>query len=217
MKIRRPSPAMVVALIALVMATTGSAVAAVNFAVNAGAVDGKSAVRSSVTRSTAAGRLVATASRGPQKGRIPSRFLDPSGVVNGTSRNFGRSFSVVDNQALAPVEIGSVPGIGTVTAACVDQNPRPGVLDPSTNLVFANSSGEPVNLSRQIGNGEYAITALPNGTTHGFSILGSQPFQLHLERRGTNYVVHGVVRQDGRGTAGAACLVYGYAIALPQR
>ena len=83
MKLRRPSPAMVVALVALVMASTGTAVAAVNFAQNAGAVDGKSAVRSSVTRSTAAGRLVATASRGLLKGRIPGKFLDLSAAVRG--------------------------------------------------------------------------------------------------------------------------------------
>src|SRR5215207_1583101 len=84
MKLHRPSPAMVVALIALVMAMTGSAVAAVNFATNAGAVDGKSAVRAGVTRSFAAGRLVATAADGPNKGRIPSKFLDLSPTVRGT-------------------------------------------------------------------------------------------------------------------------------------
>ena len=44
MKLKLPSPAMVVALIALAVAMSGSAVAAVTFARNAGAVDGKSAV-----------------------------------------------------------------------------------------------------------------------------------------------------------------------------
>ena len=36
MKLRRPSPAMVVALIALVMSMTGGAIAAVNYAKNSG-------------------------------------------------------------------------------------------------------------------------------------------------------------------------------------
>ena len=39
-------------------------------------------------------------------------------------------------------------------------------------------------------------------------------FELHLERKGSNYFVHGVVRQDGRGTNAASCLVYGMAIAV---
>lgn len=216
MQLHRPSPAMVVAIIALIMAMTGSAVAAVSFATNAGAVDGKSAVAGGSLRSQAAGKLVATKASGPERGRIDGKFLDLSAAVRGTARNFGRSFNVVDNQALAPAEIGSVPGIGIVTASCIDQNPAAGVLDPLTTLVFANSSGEAVNLSRQVGVNPHVIAALPSGTTHTFSIGASNAFQLHLERRGTNYVVNGVVRQDGRGTAGAACLVYGYALALPS-
>ena len=64
MKIRRPSPSLVISVIALVIATTGSAVAAVSFARNAGAVDGRSAVSASSTLSHAAGRLAATARSG---------------------------------------------------------------------------------------------------------------------------------------------------------
>ena len=45
MKLKRPSPAMTVAVVALVMSMTGGAIAAVNFAENAGAVDGYSAVK----------------------------------------------------------------------------------------------------------------------------------------------------------------------------
>ena len=44
-KLGRPSPAMVVSLIALVFAMTGSAAAVVSFARNAGAVDGKAPSR----------------------------------------------------------------------------------------------------------------------------------------------------------------------------
>jgi hypothetical protein len=208
---------MVVALIALVMAMTGSAVAAVNFAQNAGAVDGKSAVRASVTRSFAGGRLVATAADGPNKGRIPSKFLDLSPSVRGTASTFGQSFNVVDNQSLAPAQIGNVPGMGTVTASCVDQNPQAGVLNPSTTLTFANASGEAVNLMRRIASQDPVVQALPNGATHSFRILGSNTFELHLERRGTNFVVTGVVRQDNPGTAAAACLVYGYALTVPRQ
>jgi len=47
-----------------------------------------------------------------------------------------------------------------------------------------------------------------------FTINGSSTFELHLERRGTNYFVHGVVRQDGRGSNAAACLVYGVTLAV---
>src|SRR4029450_10436879 len=106
MKLRRPSPAMVVALIALVMAMTGSAVPAVNFAKNAAPVAATSPVPPSVPRPPAAGRLVATASRGPLKGRIPGKFLDLSSAVRGTSSTFGQSFNVGDNQVLAPAQSG---------------------------------------------------------------------------------------------------------------
>jgi hypothetical protein len=136
--------------------------------------------------------------------------------VHGASSTFGQSFNVIDNQTLAPSGIGSVPDIGSVTASCFDENPAVGTLDPATTLTFANTSGDSVNLSRRVGNGDAAIASLPNGTTHAFTIHGSNTFELHLERRGTNYVVNGVVRQDGRGAAGAACLVYGYSVAIPS-
>ena len=61
MKLKRPSPAMVVAVLALVMSMTGGAIAAVNFAQNAGHVDGFSAVKASKAgKQKAAGKLVAT-------------------------------------------------------------------------------------------------------------------------------------------------------------
>ena len=61
MKLKRPSPAMVVAVVALVMSMTGGAIAAVNFAQNAGSVDGYSAVKASKAgKAKAAGKLVAT-------------------------------------------------------------------------------------------------------------------------------------------------------------
>src|SRR5215208_4627351 len=61
MKPKRPSPAMIVALVALVMSMTGGAIAAVNFAQNAGSVDGYSAVKAKKAgKAKAAGKLVAT-------------------------------------------------------------------------------------------------------------------------------------------------------------
>ncbi len=215
MKLSRPSPALVVATVAVVLATTGTALAAVDFAANAGAVDGRSAAGDGATSKQAAGRLIATQRSGDDRGRIRERYLDLDGVVRGSASTFGRSFNVVDNQTLAPATVGSVPGIGSVTASCVDENAAPAALDPATTLVFANTSGEAVNLARTVGVNGSAVLGLPNGTTHTFTIRGSDTFELHLERRGTNYVVNGVVRQDGRGTAGAACLVYGTAIAIP--
>jgi hypothetical protein len=216
MRLKRPSPALVISLIALVMAMSGTAIAAVNFASNAGAVDGKSAVADGALRSQAAGRLVATQRSGDAKGTIRAKYLDLRGVVRGASSTFGQSFNVIDNQTLAPSAIGSVPDIGSVTASCFDENAAVGTLDPATTLTFANTSGDSVNLSRRVGNGDAAIASLPNATTHAFTIHGSNTFELHLERKGTNYVVNGVVRQDGRGTAGAACLVYGYSVAIPS-
>src|SRR3954462_15251273 len=75
MKISRPSPSMVVAGIALFVSLGGTSVAAVSYAQRAGSVDGKSAVSAGSTLGHAAGRLVATNSSGPDKGRIPGKFI----------------------------------------------------------------------------------------------------------------------------------------------
>src|SRR3712207_4708016 len=75
MRLRMPSPAMVVALIALVVASSGTAFAVVNYARNAGAVDGRSAVSAGSSLGHAAGNVVATARTGRDKGRIPNRYL----------------------------------------------------------------------------------------------------------------------------------------------
>src|SRR6476646_2535110 len=111
-KLRLPSPAMVVAVIALVVALSGTAIAAVNFAQNAGAVDGKSAVGAKASLHSAAGKLVATSTGGNGKGQIPARFLE--GVVRGgtqttrTSINFTASVNQGVNVArLLGRDIGS--------------------------------------------------------------------------------------------------------------
>ena len=76
MKLKRPSPAMTVAVVALVMSMTGGAIAAVNFAENAGSVDGYSAVKASKGgKAKAAGKLVATYKRGDNRGRLPLRII----------------------------------------------------------------------------------------------------------------------------------------------
>jgi hypothetical protein len=211
---QRPSPALVVSIVALVVASGGSAIAAVDFARNAGAVDHKSAVSASATTSAAAGRLVATAAKGGLKGHIPAKFLDLSGVVGGAKGTFGRAFDVIDNQEAAPVGIGLVPGLGAVTATCNDQNKAPGVEDPQTTISFANGSGDTVNLARTVGSGDPFIAPLANGAQHSFTINNSNTFKLHIEEKGRNYIAEGVVRQDGKGGAVASCLVYGYALVL---
>jgi hypothetical protein len=214
MKISRPQPATIISIAALVMASTGSAVAAVSFARNAGHVNGIKATRSGATLSHAAGKLVATQSKGPGKGTIAQKYLDTSGLARGATSTFGQAFQVVDNATSVPTQIGGIPGLGPLTATCVDQNAQVGNEDPQTTITFANTSGDTVNESRQIGGNNPTVDAVLNGTQSSFNISGSSTFELHLERKGSNYFVHGVVRQDGRGTNAASCLVYGMAIAV---
>jgi hypothetical protein len=214
MKISRPQPATIISIAALVMASTGSAVAAVSFARNAGHVNGIKATRSGATLSHAAGKLIATQSKGAGKGTIAQKYLDTTGLAHGTTSTFGQAFQVVDNATSVPTQIGGIPGLGPITATCVDQNAQVGNEDPQTTITFANTSGDVVNQSRQIGGGNPTVDAVLNGTQSSFNINGSSTFELHLERKGSNYFVHGVVRQDGRGTNAASCLVYGMAIAV---
>ena len=215
MKFKLPSPAMVVALVALTVAMTGTAFAAVNYATNAGAVDGKSAVADGASAKAATGRLVATQRKGAEKGTIAQRYLDVGGLARGTTATFGRAIQLIDNASLAPAPIGNVTGLGALTATCADESATVGRLDPPTTITFANTSGDAVNFARTVAYTSTSIVPMPNGTTQGFKISGSQPFTMHIERAGTNYVVNGVVRQDGRNAASAQCVVYGVALTIP--
>lgn len=207
-----PSPAMVVALIALVLAGTGSAIAAVTYATNAGAVDGKSAVASGATLNRAAGKLVATQRSGSDRGRIATKYLDLDGYTRGVTASFGRSFDVTDNATGATTVLAAIPGVGALTSTCSDQNAAAQVEDPITTIILSNTSREPINVARSVGWRNPAVLAQLNGTQSAFNVGGSDTFQIHLERRGVNAIVQGVVRQDGRGTPAADCLVYGFAL-----
>lgn len=207
-----PSPSMAVALLALVLATTGTAVAAVNYAQNAGKVDGKDAVYSGATLRQAAGNVVATASRGDSRGKIPGKFVDD--VMRGAADSFARPAVVNDNANDVATAIASIPGLGTLSASCFDQNKNVGVEDPATTLTFGNTGAIPVNLSRSVPGQNQVIGVVQPNTTNAFTIGGSNTFRLHIEKSGINYVLEGVVRQDGRNTADAHCLVYGYALRI---
>jgi hypothetical protein len=197
---------MAVAGVALFVSLGGTSVAAVNYARNAGAVDGKSAVSASGTTSHAAGRLVATSKSGPDKGRIPGKFL--AGVPR--SLSFGKAFEVADNAPGAPVTVGDAAGVGTLTATCNDQSPAPGVEDPTTTLNFVNASGDTINMARRVGNGDGSVSPQANQTVAPLTIAGSNTFFFHVQTpKGINLLIDGVVRQDGRGSAAANCLVYG--------
>lgn len=207
LRISRPSPAMVVALVALVMATTGSAVAAVNYARNAGAVDGKSAVSAGASLTSAKGRLVATAKGGENAGRIPGKFV--ADVVYGET--FGRAQDVVDNAVGGATELNNTTGFGPITASCTDQDPAAGREDPRTVITYTNRAGDTVNVARRTGNSPSAVRNVANGTVEQFDISGSNTFTLHLERGGTNVLIDGAVRQDGAKSGSASCLVFGVA------
>jgi hypothetical protein len=211
MRPKMPSPSLVISIVALVMATTGTAVAAVNYARNAGKVDGKSAVSSTATLKRAAGKLVATNPGGAERGKIPAKFL--SGVVRGGSQKFGRLIEVADNANGAPQPVAGAAGLGTVTVACNDQNPRPGVEDPLTVVSFVNGSGATVNIGRRSSGGTDVLLLQP-GAVDTFNVGADAMIDLHAERNLQNLRVEGVVRQDGRGTNAAACLVYGFGLAV---
>ena len=204
MRPRKPSPAMVVAIIALIMASTGSAVAAVSFARNAGAVDRMSAVPSRVSPSRAAGKLVGTQTRGPDKGKFASKFL--SGVP--IADTFGIYLSVNDNQTGAPNDLDS-NSLGKLTASCNDENSTAGRENPSVVVSYVNSTTGLVNFARTVGGNNAAMSAVGAGTVNNVTISGSNTFEVHLAAFDTNVIYKGMVRQDGAGTADAKCLVTG--------
>ena len=206
MRFSKPSPSMVVASLALFVSLGGTSVAAVSYARNAGKVDGKDAVRASSSLNKAAGKLVAANKSGPDKGRIPGKHL--AGVPH--TQTFGRAFDVADNAPGAPQLIGDGGSVGQLTATCNDQAPRTAAEDPITELNFVNTSGDFINVAKRVGvRDDGSVTAVPNGTTAQLVVGGSNTFLYHVEYRGRNLLVNGVVRQDGRGSGGATCLVWG--------
>jgi hypothetical protein len=205
---KRPSPSLVISLIALVMATTGTAIAAVDFARNAGAVDGKSAVSAGSSLSNARGKLVATARGGSEAGRIPGKFL--ADVAR--AEPFGAGIHVADNAAGSAVELVSqaaTDNLGRLTAICNDRAEQPGVEDPDLTIQWTNTSGDTANLARRVGAGGGEFAYLPNGATDQFRIGGENTFFYQLQQGSTNVLIQGVMRQEGRGGGAGQCIVYG--------
>ena len=205
MRFRKPSPSMVVATAALVMASTGSAVAAINYAQRAGAVDGFSAVGPRSSTKTSAGKLVATRRKGETNaGQIPNKFLGD--VTQATT--FSRGVDVADNAPGAPFTL-HTSAFGPLSATCNDQSNTPGVEDPTTTISFANTASFTVNLARQTGNQAAFVAPVTAGTANSFTINGSNTFHIQLEAGGYDFVYDGHVRQDGRGTPTGGCVIVG--------
>lgn len=207
---KKPSPSLVVSIIALVFAMAGTSIAAVSFAKNAGAVDGKSAVSGRVANARAAGKLVATG----RSGRIPIRFLDLQGIMRGERNTFAQGIEVADNATSVPLTVASQPGLGSLTATCDDQAGAAGTEDPQTTIRFTNESGAPVNFSRTVGRGNPAVEIVAANTQASFTIDNSNTFAVYAQTGTTHWVIGGNVRQDGKGTPTAACAVWGYALTL---
>ena len=206
MGFRKPSPAMVVAIIALISGSAGSAIAAVNYAKRAGAVDGKSAVKATASNDRAAGKLVATRRTGKSKGKIPNKFLGQTPF----STTFGRYAEVIDNAAGGDADL-NASRLGILRAACNDQAGATGNEDPTSTVSFTNTTPTIVQFARPVGNQPAVVIALPSGARESFTINGSNMFRVHAEYAGVNVTYEGQVRQDGRGTAAGSCLVAGTA------
>jgi hypothetical protein len=208
MSLKRPSPAMVVASIALFVALGGTSIAAVNYARNAGKVDGKDAVKSSRSLERAAGNLVATYAHGRLKGQIAHKFLAGTPL----DRPFGRYLEVADNAASAPVTLSDTGRLGSLTLTCGDEARKPGIEDPVSTISFVNDSGALINVTKRVGNGQASVGTLQNGTVSSVVVHGSNTFEFNVNLSGTVTLVDGVVRQDGPGSPEGHCLAYGTAI-----
>jgi hypothetical protein len=201
MRLRIPSPATLLACLALFVALGGTSIAAVSFARNAGAVDGKSAVGSGASLGKAAGKLVAT----DADGRLMGRYV--KGVSHAAP--FTANADVPDNANGSPQAIAGYGRVGALTATCNDQSNAPGVEDPRTVLTFTNSTGGVVNYTSRLGVNPATVVAMPPNTTQTITINGSNTFEIEASIVGVDARFTGTVRQDGAGSAGAQCLVYG--------
>ena len=224
MKLKRPSPAMTVAVVALVMSMTGGAIAAVNFAENAGSVDGYSAVKASKGgKAKAAGKLVATYKRGDNRGRLPLRIIAGAASQNSVEdladraaegRNGARLIAVADNQTTAAETMVDLE-LGSLQVSCADQNDNAGIENATTRITLTNGSGLPVNLSRSVGNGAPTIATLQTGTADTFSVPQENTFSIQLQGTdNTTVLVEGTARQVGQGTNDSSCAVWATAVVV---
>ena len=222
MKLKRPSPAIAIAIVALVLSMTGGAIAAIDFAKNAGAVDGYSAVKASKAgKNKAAGKLVATYGHGDKRGKFPLRAVAGAASENSVEnladaaaqgKNGVRAIPVVDNQTTAPETMIDL-GLGSFQVSCTDQQANAGTENAATRVSITNSSGSGVNLSRQLGNGAPTITTLENGIVHTFTVGQQNTFTVQLQGSGNRtVVVNGTALQVGQGTADSSCVVWATAI-----
>jgi hypothetical protein len=223
MKLKRPSPAMTVAVTALVMSMTGGAIAAVNFAQNSDRVDGFDAVKASKAgKKKAAGKLVATYGKGSDnRGKLPLRIVAGAASKNdledvadaaAKGRNGVRAIPVADNQTTAAETMIDL-GLGSLQVSCTDQADAAGTENASTRLSITNSSGSSVNLARQLGNGAPTITTLGNGIVHTFTVGQQNTFMVQLQGSSDRTVlIEGTAQQLGQGTADSSCVVWATAI-----
>ena len=221
MKLRRPSPAMTVAVIALVMSMTGGAIAAVNFAKNAGKVDGKHAVKAGAGEKKRAGNLVATYRSGKKRGKLPLRVVAGAASENSVDRlsglvargrNGAELIAVADNATTAAQTLINLE-FGNLLVSCTDQQNQAGTENAATRLGITNHSGGAVNIARTLGGGEPVITTLADGIVENFTVGQQNTFSVQLQGAGNKTVlVEGTARQVGQGTADSACAVWATAI-----
>ena len=221
MKLKRPSPAMTVAVIALVMSMTGGAIAAVNFAENAGKVDGYHAVKAGSGEKKRAGKLVATYPGGKARGKLPFRALsgaaskgsvDRLSEIVARGRNGALLIPVTDNATTAAQTLINLE-LGNLQVACTDQQDQPGTENAATRVSVTNHSGGAINFTREVGNGAPTIATLENGIVDTFTVGQENTFRLQLQGAPDKTVlVEGAARQTGQGTADSACAVWATAI-----
>lgn len=215
MKSRRPSPAMVVALVALTVALSGTAVAAVDFVQRAGSVDGRSAVGADASLSAAAGKLVATQRGGNAKGRLPARFVD--GVMRGGTSTLSKFLRSTDNQLGRVTALAIIPGVGRLDAQCNDTDPAVGTQSTQTQVTFTASKSAGVNVSRLLGDDinrgrEATVFTAPQSQPVAVINRADSLFQLLLEVRGRTVFINGAARSEANPGPSPACLIWGIAL-----
>jgi hypothetical protein len=202
MRSRLPSPATVLAGLALFVSLGGTGIAAIGFARNAGAVDGKSAVGAGASPAQARGKLIAAG----KNGRIAAKFL---GGVSRSSTFFLLTPVPDQEQTGTAVEIAGQKGVGTLTAACRDGNVATGIEAPVVHMLFTNTSGDVVSFSSQAGNGETIVKTVEKDDSTALNVDTSSFFQIEVRAAKLDVKFEGTVRRDAGDSADASCGAYG--------
>ena len=135
--------------------------------------------------------------RAPTRAGCPGKFV----ADVGKTQTFSNGFEVADNTPGAPQTVAvDERRSARSRRPATTRTPRPATRIRSRSITFINTSGQPVNVARRVGNGDGAISRRRQSDRDVDQHRRLEHVHVPHRARGQNAIIKGGVRQDGRGT-----------------